>query len=206
MQDDAKNNEIEQKDDAENNTSITRRRFTQASMVAPVVMSLASRPVLGQVNQCTTSGLESGNHSGVAEVQCEGCSPGYWKQSQHVNSWVIYSPTDIFSTVFGITDTNHIYAGLTLLQVLQKVRKDSANLGFQTVAALLNAAALGPGTARETFGYTPFQVIELYNNFSVSSLCFISCLIFLRRRRKKDFLYLCSSVQIRVPIVLLLKI
>lgn len=176
MQDDVKDNEIKQKDDAENNASITRRRFTQASMVAPIVMSLASRPVLGQGNQCTTSGLESGNHSGVNEVSCEGCSPGYW--INHPDSWSTsgYNPSEtfdfnnpndpnngtLFSQVFNISNQSP-YWGLTLMQVLKlKGNADPHELGFHTVATLLNAAVIGP----PTFGYTKSEVITIYNTWN----------------------------------------
>ena len=35
------------------------------------------------------------------EVDLEGCTPGYWKQPQHFDSWVNYSPNMLYSDVFG---------------------------------------------------------------------------------------------------------
>lgn len=31
----------------------------------------------------------------------EGCTPGYWRQPHHYDSWTAYDPTDSFSSVFG---------------------------------------------------------------------------------------------------------
>ena len=33
----------------------------------------------------------------------EGCTPGFWKQDQHFDSWVGFAPTDSFETVFGVS-------------------------------------------------------------------------------------------------------
>jgi cysteine-rich repeat protein len=71
----------------------------------------------------------------------EGCTPGYWKQSQHFDSWTSpFTPSTLFSDVF-----ENAFPGKTLLQVLQK--KDGSTgldvLGRHTVAALLNAASPG---------------------------------------------------------------
>lgn len=67
----------------------------------------------------------------------EGCTPGYWKQSQHFGNWTApYDPTDLFSTVF-----DDAFPGLTLLQVLEQGGGGLNALGRHTVAALLNAAS-----------------------------------------------------------------
>jgi hypothetical protein len=35
-------------------------------------------------------------------IAFEGCTPGYWKQSQHFDSWVAYEPTDLVQDVFSL--------------------------------------------------------------------------------------------------------
>lgn len=85
----------------------------------------------------------------------EGCSPGYWKQAHHFNSWVGYTPDTLFSTVF---EANHNPFGTkTLLQVLQQGGGGINALGRHTVSALLNAAALQPN-----YGFTTAQVLSLF--------------------------------------------
>lgn len=67
----------------------------------------------------------------------QGCTPGYWKQPQHFDSWeaTSYSPDDIFFDVFGVGPTD-----LTLLGALQ-LRGGHLNAFMRhAVAALLNAA------------------------------------------------------------------
>lgn len=67
----------------------------------------------------------------------EGCTPGYWKQSQHFDSWTApYTPTSAFSSVFA-----DAFPGMTLLDVLSQGGGGANALGRHTVAALLNAAA-----------------------------------------------------------------
>ncbi|HSH29817.1 MAG TPA: hypothetical protein VK971_07915 [Thiohalobacter sp.] len=56
----------------------SRRRILKGAALTPVLLSLASRPVLGQ--ECTISGMMSGNTSNHgAGHDCGGLSPGAWK-------------------------------------------------------------------------------------------------------------------------------
>ena len=67
----------------------------------------------------------------------EGCTPGYWKQSQHFGSWTApYTPNTQFSAVF-----ENAFPGMTLLQVLGQGGGGLKALGRHTVAALLNGAS-----------------------------------------------------------------
>jgi hypothetical protein len=82
----------------------------------------------------------------------EGCTPGYWKQDQHFDSWQGYSPTDTFNTVFGVSGP--FADGLTLL--------DALNLGGGGINALARhaVAALLSSVGGIDYGLTPTQVIE----------------------------------------------
>lgn len=84
----------------------------------------------------------------------EGCTPGYWKQEQHFDSWTApYTPGTLFVDVFG----EDAFSGKTLLDVL-KLRGGGLNaLGRHIVAALLDAAA--PGV---DYDLTPEAVISLF--------------------------------------------
>jgi cysteine-rich repeat protein len=86
----------------------------------------------------------------------EGCTPGYWKQPQHFDSWVGYSPNTLFVTVFG----ENAFPNKTLLQVLQLTGTAYGSLnalGRHTVAALLNAAS------GVDYGQTTQNVIDQFN-------------------------------------------
>jgi hypothetical protein len=70
----------------------------------------------------------------------EGCTPGYWKQPHHFDSWPApYTPTTTFESVFGtvpgLPDT------FTLLDALNLNGGGIYALGRHVVAALLNAAS-----------------------------------------------------------------
>lgn len=83
-----------------------------------------------------------------------GCTPGYWKQSQHFDSWTSpYTPSTMFSDVFA-----DAFPGKTLLDVLKQGGGGLKALGRHTVAALLN-------TANEDvdYGMSTAEVIALFN-------------------------------------------
>jgi hypothetical protein len=97
---------------------------------------------------------------GVATVSAskkkgsEGCTPGYWKQDQHFDSWTGYDPDQAFDTVF-----EDAFGDMTLLEVLSQGGGGLNALGRHTVAALLNTASPDVDTA-----YTnPQTVIDLFN-------------------------------------------
>jgi cysteine-rich repeat protein len=67
----------------------------------------------------------------------DGCTPGYWKQDQHFDSWVGYDPSDDFETVFGV-DASFT---TTLLGAMEQGGGGEYALGRHAVAALLNASS-----------------------------------------------------------------
>jgi hypothetical protein len=83
----------------------------------------------------------------------QGCTLGYWKQSQHFDSWESYTPDQLFSSVF-----EDAFPGKTLLDVLNLGSGGLDALGRQTVAALLNASSSG-----ENYDLTVTQVIDAFN-------------------------------------------
>lgn len=67
----------------------------------------------------------------------QGCTPGYWKQDHHFDSWSApYTPDTLFSDVF-----EDAFPGKTLLDVAWGRGGGLNALGRHTVAALLNAAS-----------------------------------------------------------------
>jgi hypothetical protein len=95
----------------------------------------------------------------------EGCTPGYWRQPHHFDSWGLrFKPTDLFSDVFGPTITVKVgkkkqkVTDPTLFQAV-KARGGGINaLARHTVAALLNAAS--PGVSYDLF---VDEVIDEFN-------------------------------------------
>jgi len=147
----------------------SRRKLTGTALGAAAVFTLASRPVWA--NQCTISGMMSGNLSAPKGPACQGCTPGYWKQPQHLDSWIGYKPTDKFNSVFGVTQyVKPDGTPYTLLEVLQLLNGSgdpiSTNLGFHAVAALLNAA-----NSSVNFGYTAGEIITLFQTNLAPNKC-----------------------------------
>ena len=104
-----------------------RRKLAGAALGAGAVFTLASRPVWA--NQCTISGMASGNLS-APRVTCDGCTPGYWKQDQHLDAWIptgfrpldatdALQDADTFNAVFGVTQyVRSNGTAYTLLEVM----------------------------------------------------------------------------------------
>lgn len=108
--------------------------------------------------------------SDVAWVNCgekppmggEGCTPGYWKQDQHFDSWPsAYSTSTTFSSVFGrdiaIRLNKQTITNPTLLQALMAQGGNVNAAARHTVAALLNAASTGV-----SYDLTASEVIALF--------------------------------------------
>ena len=105
--------------------------------------------------ECDDGNLVDGDGcSAVCDVEASGggCTPGYWKQTQHFDSWVGYLPTDRFDTVFSVT----LFGNKTLLQVLGQGGGGRAAMGRHAVAALLSASSGGVD-----YFYSVAEVINL---------------------------------------------
>ena len=133
----------------------SRRKFARAGFAGSgVILTLASRPVLGAAVCKSPSGFLSGNASTHGDPPvCLGRSPGYWKNSQ--GNWPIPTST-LFRNVFSCKG-NSPYYPCTMLNLLTPQQFDKDNLGMHLVAAYLNAMQ----------GWTPFlEVTTLQSMFS----------------------------------------
>ena len=84
----------------------------------------------------------------------QGCTPGYWKQELHFDSWVGYTPNQSFEAVFG----RDAHSGDPSLADGAGFRGAGVNaFGRHATAALLNAAS--PDVS---YPYTTAQVIAMY--------------------------------------------
>jgi hypothetical protein len=69
----------------------------------------------------------------------EGCTPGYWKQEHHFDSWVGYLPTDDFDSTFSV---DWFSPNITLLDALELKGGKINALARHAVAALLSAGSV----------------------------------------------------------------
>lgn len=81
----------------------------------------------------------------------QGCTPGYWRQDHHFDSWTTYSPSDSYDATFGVDGS---FA--TLLDAVWARGGGENALARHAVAALLNAAS--PGV---DYLYTEADVISM---------------------------------------------
>lgn len=157
----------------------SRRRFTKSGLaISGVILTLASRPVLGDFVCKSPSGFLSGNVSvNGAPQTCSGLTPGYWGNKpenwpspykagtcsiscNHPKNWTTASAT-MFAAVFNCNNHGSIYSAYTMFQVIWLGGGgDPDQLGAHIVSALINARS----------GYTPVltetQVINMFNEWN----------------------------------------
>ena len=152
----------------------SRRRFAQSVAGSGVILSLASKPVMGSNYWCTGSGGMSGNTSSHgAKPSCLACSPGYWKTSP--STWpspyypyrvcvcsgstlsVAHEPTT-FIAAFGAGPSD------TMMSIMQM---QNGTREWHAIAALLNAAkAASMGLAS---AYNVYEIKQMYLNGAPAS-------------------------------------
>jgi hypothetical protein len=104
-----------------------------------------------------TGATDSSNWTVNVNVECEeegeGCTPGFWRQDQHFDSWVGYDPDDDFEVVFGVDAS---FDPHTLGDAVLLGGGGEYALARHAVAALLNAAS--PDV---DYPYTEAEVIAM---------------------------------------------
>jgi hypothetical protein len=100
----------------------------------------------------TSNQTDSGNNFGNQPMVAEGCTPGFWRQSQHFQYWTGYSPGDSYDSVFGVSATG----SPTLLEAVWMGGGGENALLRHSVAALLNASS--PDV---NYAYTEAEVIAI---------------------------------------------
>lgn len=97
--------------------------------------------VLDPGEQCDDGNNENGDGCSALcsnEGGGQGCTPGYWKQRQHFDSYPAgYAPSTLFVDAFGV----NAFPNKTLVQVLGQGGGGLNALGRHAVAALLNASS-----------------------------------------------------------------
>ncbi|HSG09995.1 MAG TPA: hypothetical protein VLA36_16665, partial [Longimicrobiales bacterium] len=94
----------------------------------------------------------------------EGCTPGYWRQPQHFDSWEGYLPTDLLSQYFDLPATlERPESGVdpASLDLLDAVTLRGGKINAVTrhaVAAILNAASSGVN-----YDLSEGEIVALYN-------------------------------------------
>jgi len=176
--------EIKDTDKKDSSIDLSRRRLTKLGIIAsPILATLPGKPAMAlyKKNNCTVSGNMSGNMSeNVNNVDpCAsaefggGLMPSDWASVPTLN-WPdpykygtgIQNPNKKFHNVFGGSSQINPSNGKSY-NLLRVVRGNGhttipAQLDEHAVAALLNAALYSD------YGYTPEQVIDLYNQYSNS--------------------------------------
>lgn len=168
-----------------------RRGFLKkgALIATPVIVSVTSKPVWA--GNCTLSGMLSGNLSQQTFV-CQGGLPSVWANT---TSWPAPYASGTYNPVTGLYENGTefyavfssgvlgrpVYAPDSLMMNILRayVQGDMAyELGAHAVAAVLNAAS----TSVDTFGYTPAQIVAMWNDPTLTNSELLANLILLNNR------------------------
>ena len=133
---------------------------TQAAAIAGRTCLVSGTATLFQAGvQYNTVAMTDPGGATEFEVACAppprvtGCTLGYWKQSQHFDSWVGYAPGDSFEAVFG----RDVPGTPSLLDALKLGGGGLKALMRHATAALLNAS-----NPKVSFPYGTGDVIALF--------------------------------------------
>lgn len=114
--------------------------------------------IIQEGEQCDDGNDDNGDGCSavcVIEGGDEGCTPGYWKQAHHFDSWPApYTPDTPFGSVF-----EDAFPGMTLRDVLWQGGGGLRALGRHTVAALLNG-----GDSGVDYALSDAAVISIFND------------------------------------------
>ena len=122
-------------------TIVTTTTVTAAMLPGPVTntVTVNASPV-GFPNVLTATASDT---FAITPPQAgEGCTPGYWKQTQHFDSWVGFSPNQTLESVFNVPDALGL-DNVTLAQALALNGGGVNALLRHAVAALLNSSSGG---------------------------------------------------------------
>jgi|SRR3954451_3017076 hypothetical protein len=153
-----------------------RSRWRPVTALAIVVVGVAALSAFGGVGYAATaigSALTSAsqtltlssqptiNNNTPAQNQYgtgfHGCTPGYWKQTQHFFAWGSIPRTQSYNQTFGVTQAKSgVPNTFSLLDALSTGGGGLAALGRQAAAAYLNSQRPGMN-----FPYTTAQVIAM---------------------------------------------
>jgi hypothetical protein len=116
-----------------------------ASSIAVAGETTTSSDSSTTTSSSSTSTSASTTTSTTTPPGQEGCTPGFWKQPQHLDAWVGFSPSQTLESVFDVPDAFGL-DDVTLLAALDfeggPTTADAAEVLLrQAVAALLNAAS-----------------------------------------------------------------
>jgi hypothetical protein len=101
-------------------------------------------------------------------IPFEGCTPGYWRQTHHFDSWVVYTPNQSLESVFDVPNSLGM-DNVTLANALRfnggsGLTGAARNLLRAAVAALLNSSSLDVN-----YALTTAEVIQLVNTALASN-------------------------------------
>ena len=129
-----------------------------ASTTIPILLSPEPAPSPPDSKRANDVQKVTGVKLTVCAPPGKGCTPGFWKNHATTPPWKTYTPGQKFVDVFQRAITISSGPDPTLLQALGANGGCVNALARHTVAALLNAAAIGP----PSFPFTTAQVISKF--------------------------------------------
>jgi len=95
-------------------------------------------------------------------IPFQGCTPGYWKQQQHFDSWVVYTPGTKISSIFTVPGSINL-GDKTFLQALSFSTGKQDKTGAETLLRAAVAALLNASNPNVDYSYTTTQIVDWVN-------------------------------------------
>ena len=99
---------------------------------------------------------------GAFHEKTEGCTPGYWKQPQHFDSWVGYMTTDLVGSVFN--QASPATSGKTLLEALNFMGGNNVDGAERILLRAAVAGILSASSPDVNYPSTISEIITSVNN------------------------------------------
>jgi cysteine-rich repeat protein len=119
--------------------------------------------ILDEGEQCDDGNRVNGDGcSAECEIECggEGCTPGYWRQAHHLDSWQGVGPDDKFNAVFNTNaEFDAVQCGATDPTMLQAVKCQGG--GLSALARHAVAGLLSAYSGDVNYNYTVQQVKDM---------------------------------------------
>ncbi len=168
-------NRVEDEVQSKSTVDLSRRRLAKAGLIVlPVLSTLPGKPAMATYakNNCTVSGNLSGNmsHNVNNTDPCDGLTGG-----KSVSYWAALDPDSGWPAGYGRTSKFHDFFGGNHQQKpngnsfrLRRVLKNNGNIDAFSLDAEAAAALLNAETYTD-YGYTPIEVVDMYNLYRDSS-------------------------------------
>ena len=151
--------------DVKNENAVCPHSRTLTNTVSLVSNGIASTPSSASTTVFTATTPPAGCTPPPPPPLVAGCTPGYWKQSHHFDSWPMgYTPNRLIGTVFsGTTAAPYNLGGTTMVNALQGDGGPTIVDAARILLRAATAAVLNSASTSFSYPLTTAQIVAQVN-------------------------------------------